>query len=103
MKEKIIKEIFKLYSTSIYPQLTYIFFNTYLIASVYFGYGIMIIIEKQELELMKIYEKTVLTKLRLSEKFPRAIFYSRKMSLGLGLLKLSIIIEILIVKLYTGH
>ena len=103
MKEKITKAIFKLYSTSIHPQLTYVFFNTYLIASVYFRCRIMTIIEKQELELIKIYEKTVLTKLGLSKKFLRAILYSRKMLLGLGLLKPSIIIETLVLKLYTGH
>ena len=103
MKEKLAKAIFKLHSISIHLQLIYMFFNAYLIASIYFRCGVIKIIEKQELELMKIYKKIVLRKLRLSEKFPRVILYSRKTLLGLGLLKPSIIIKTLVLKLYAEH
>ena len=75
MKDKMRKAIYKLHTTNIYPQLTYIFFNVYLITSVYFGCRILSITQVQK-KLLAIYEKTVLKKLGLSEKSLRAILYS---------------------------
>ena len=48
---------------------------------------------------MKIYKPIILQKLGLSEKFLRKILYSRKSALGIGLIKSSIIMAMLIIKL----
>ena len=52
---------------------------------------------------MKIYKSIILRKLRLSEKFLQRILYARKLALGVGLMKLSIIIAIMALKLYLGY
>ena len=48
-------------------------------------------------------EKVILRKLGLSEWFPRDVLYSRKTALGVGIMKPSTIIDILVLKLYVGH
>ena len=52
---------------------------------------------------MKITEPILLVKLSLNQKFPRRILYTRKTALGIGIMKLSIIIAILAIKLYLGY
>jgi len=52
---------------------------------------------------MKISKTALLVKLGLSEKFPRRIIYTRKSALGVGLLKPSMIVSFLALKLYLGH
>jgi len=52
---------------------------------------------------MKIYELVILKKLRLSEKFPRSILCAWKLALGIGIIKLSTIIAIIVFKLYLEH
>jgi len=103
MRNKLRNAIDKLNNTVIYPQLTYIFYNAYLIKSVYFGIGIICLTPNQELELMRIYEPTILRKLNLSSKLPRRILYTRKLSLGIGIMKPSTIIDTLKAKLYLEN
>ena len=45
----------------------------------------------------------MLIKLGLSRKFPRAVLYSRKSALSIGIMTPSIIINILKAKLYVGN
>ena len=45
----------------------YIFYNMYLIKQVYFGYGVISLMPKQEEILQEISEKVILRKLGLSE------------------------------------
>ena len=82
---------------------TYVYFNMYLITMVYFSYGVLILNPKQEEELIKISEATLLQKLGLSKRFPRKILYTQKSQLGVGILRLSTIMTILSLKLYIGH
>ena len=51
----------------------------------------------------KISESALLKKLGLSKKFPQKVLYSRKTTLGVGLLRPSTIIVILVLKLYIGY
>ena len=71
MKDKMQYTIAKLQNTVIVLPLTYIFFNQYLIKSIYFGYRVVYLNKVQEKELMKIYEEPILKKIGLSAKFPR--------------------------------
>ena len=70
---------------------------------VYFGCRIIKLIPKQEEILMKIYKLVLLVKLDLSKKFPRNILYTRKIALEVGIMKPSIIIAVLAIKLYLGY
>ena len=95
--------IAKLQNIVIASPLIYIFFNQYLIKSVYFSCGVIYINKVQKKELMKIYEVPILKKIGLSAKFPRQILYARKAALGVGIMKPSTIINTLAIKLYIGH
>ena len=53
--------------------------------------------------LKQIYKPVLLRKMKLSEKFPRSVSYSRKMVLGVGLLATRMIVDILLLKLYVDH
>ena len=74
-----------------------------MIKSVYFGYGIVELMKEQEVKLRRIYEEPLLIKLGLSRKFPRAILYSRKSTLSIGIMTPSTITDILKAKLYVGN
>ena len=52
---------------------------------------------------MKISKPVILVKLGLSEKFLRTMLYTRKIALGIGIIKILKIIAILTIKLYLGH
>ena len=58
---------------------------------------------KQDEILRETSEKVLLKKLGLSEHFPRDVLYSRRTVLGIGIMKLSTIIDVLASKLYVGH
>ena len=103
MKDKLKEVIHKIKNIEISTAIIHIFYNMYLFRKVYFGYGIVAINEKQEKELMKIYEPIILNKLRLSKKFLRKILYAQKSALGIGIMKLSIIIVIMSLRLYLEH
>ena len=70
---------------------------------VYFGCGIILILDTQEKKLKSIYENIILKKFGLSEKFPHEVLYMRKSALGLGLIKPSTAIELQALKLYIEH
>ena len=103
MKEKLHRAISKLRGTPISVGNAYVFVNMYLISQVCFGTGIIAINKKQEDELKRISEPTLLRKLGLSEKFPRKILHTKKSQLGVGILQPSTIIAMLSLKLYFGH
>jgi hypothetical protein len=103
IKDKMRCAIAKLQNTVIALPLIYIFFNQYLIKSMYFGCRPIYINKAQEKELMKIYEVPILKKIGLSAKFPRQILYVRKAALGVGIIKPSTIINTLAIKLYIEH
>ena len=81
----------------------YIFYNAYIIKSVYFSYGILKISLQQEAISMCIYEVTLLWKLNLSTKFLRSILYAHKSAAGISIIKPSIIVNTLVMKLYISH
>ena len=103
MKSNMQSAIRKLNNIVIYPQLTYIFYNTYLIKSIYFGIDIIKLSLLQEKELMKIYEPTILRKLGLSQKFLRRVLYTRKTAMGVEITKSLTIVDTLLLKLYIGY
>ena len=78
--------IAKLMNTNIKIPLTYLYFNAYLMKSVYFGCGIFGLTNPQENELKRIYEEAILVKLNLRRKFPWAILYVKKSAMGIGLI-----------------
>ena len=88
----------KLSKTTIYTAMTHLYFNAYLLKSMYFGCGIMELSRLQEDKLRKIYEETILAKVGLSIKSYCTIMYVRKTVLGLGLIKPSMAVEIQILK-----
>ena len=79
------------------------YFNVYMIKSVFFGYGVIELNSKEEKELKRIYEEPMLVKLGFSKKFPRIILYTRKSALGVGLMQPSTIIAILKLKSYIRN
>ena len=97
------KSVSKLISTSINPFQAHIYYNAYMIKSVYFGCGIVELSDKQEEELKRLYEEPLLVKLGLSRKFPRVVLYSRKSALGVGIMALNTILAMLKAKLYLGN
>ena len=76
MKDKLERAMYKLRDIPITVSNAYLFYNMYLTTQVYFGCGVVKISPKQEKILMKISEPILLKKLRLSEKFPRALLYA---------------------------
>ena len=103
MIEKMKEAIYKLRNIEIAALVASLYYNAYLIKKVYFGSGVLSLSEKQEQELKRIYEPILLRKMKLSEKFPRNVLYSRKTALGVGLLAPRTIVDILSLKLYIGH
>ena len=81
----------------------YIYFNMYMIKSVFFGCGVIELNSREEEELKRIYEEPLLIKLGLGRKFPRIVLYKRKSALGIGLMKPSTVIAILKLKSYIGN
>ena len=103
MKKKLHVSITKLMNTDINPYQAAIYYNIYMIKSVYFGCGIIELSAKQEQALQQIYEEPLLVKLGLSRNFPRLVLYSRKSALGVGIMRPSTIIDMLKAKQYLGH
>ena len=71
------KAVAKLNNMILYLNLTYLYFNIYLLKSIFFGIGIMQITEKQEKEMQLMCEETTYSKLGLGRKFPQLALYSR--------------------------
>jgi len=103
MKEKMLEAMYKLKNTTMVISTASMYYNMYLIKMVYFGCGVMSLTPQQEIILKKIYEPIILKKLGLSKNFPRAVLYSRKTALGVGLIAPRTIVDELSLKLYLGH
>ena len=103
MKVKLLGVICKLKNITIILSNAYVFYNMYLTKKVYFGCRIIKLLPQQEEMLIKIYEPVLLVKLGLSKKFLRRMLYARILALGVGIMKLSIIIAILAIKLYLDY
>ena len=103
MKKKMYRSISKLRSIPLSIANAYSYFNIYLIKHVYFRYEVLQLNQKQEGELMKISEATMIRKIGLSNQFPQKSLYTKKSQLGVGILKPSAIIAILSLKLYLEH
>ena len=58
---------------------------------------------KQNKELKVIYEEAICTKLGFGSKFPRAVLYSNRNSIGIGLITPETVIAMLATKLYIGN
>jgi len=102
MRTKLNKSITNFMRMDVNPYQAAVYYNTYMIRTVYFGCGIMTLDPKEELELKRIYERPLLTKLGFSVTFPRYAMYARKSALGLGLMTPRTMIEMLKLKLYIG-
>ena len=103
MRKKINLSICKIINMDINSYQVYIYFNVYMIKSVFFGYGVIELNSREEEELKRIYKEPLLIKLGLGKKFSRIVLYKRKSALGIGLMKPSIIIAILKLKSYIGN
>ena len=95
--------MYKLKNTLVVVSTACLYYNMYLIEKVYFRCGVMSILPQQEYVLKQIYEPVILQKLGLSENFLRAVLYSRKTALGVGLLAPRTIIDMLAMKLYLEY
>ena len=67
---KIQWSITKIMNIDINSYQTLIYFNIYMIKSVFFGYGVIELYSREEKELRRIYEEPMLMKLGLGRKFP---------------------------------
>ena len=103
MKEKTIESVKKLMNAELKPWQVHIYFNMYMVKSVFFGCGVMSLICEECEELKKIYEVPMLKKLHLAEKFPRKIMHVEKSVLGLGLMSLKTTLAIQNMKLCVGN
>ena len=77
----------------------YLYFNAYLIKSVFFRCGIVKLNEKQLKDLKQTYENAIAQKMNLGATFLRAMLYFRRNTLGIGLIKQETIIAMLACKL----
>ena len=103
MRKKLHILVTKLMRIEINPFQAAIYYNAYMIKSVYFGCSIIKFNEAQETELKRLYKEPLLVKLGLSRKFPRVVLYSRKSVLGVGIMTPNTILVILKAKLYIGN
>ena len=71
-----IKSIKKLMRTQITLYQAHVYFNIYMLKSVFFEGRIIKLIEKQYNELKRIYETLTLIKLKLSKTFPKKLLYT---------------------------
>ena len=86
MKTKLKDSIKQVVNTLILYYQAYIYFNTYMVKSIFFGTAIFKLTAKQEEELKNIYEPVILKKLGLSKTFPRKLLYIKKTSISISLL-----------------
>ena len=75
MVDKMKIAITKLNSTILYPQQAYLYFNAYLLKSMYFGSDIMWLNKEQDENLRRIYKELIAVILGLGKKCSRAILY----------------------------
>ena len=103
MSERMRKSVVKLNNTVLYSNLTYLYFNAYLLKSIFFECRIVNLNEKQEKELQRIHEEMISIKLRLGQKFPRHVLYTRRNAIGIGLIKPNTTITMLTIKLFIRN
>ena len=103
MSKKLHGSITKLMTVALNLYQAAIYFNVCVITSVFLGSGIVCITVEQEKELKGMCEEPILMKLGLSKKFPRAVLFSRKSALGVGLMEPHTIIDVLKLKLFIGN
>jgi len=94
------ESVTKLIATIITTNQVHLYFNIYLLTSIYFRAGIIELNKQQEDVLRKIYESPILTKLHLSIKFSKELLYIRKNTLGVGLISPNTALAIARLKLY---
>ena len=80
-----------------------VYFNIYIIKSVFFGCRVIELNPKEVKELKQIYKEPMLIKLGFSKKFPRTALYIRKSVLGVEMIKPETIIAILKLKQYIRN
>jgi len=73
-------------NTKINLYQVHIYFNMYIIRSIYFECRVLELNKIQDKALQSIYEVPLLKKLRLGEKLPQVLMYARKIARGVGLL-----------------
>ena len=83
--------------------MIYLYFNTYLLKSAFFSCGIVNLSTKQEEKLQKKYEIVIAQKMKLGMTFLRAVLYSRRKVIGIGLIRPKMAIAIQACKLYIGN
>ena len=103
MRAKMHKSITKIMNMDINSYQALVYYNIYMIRSVFFGCGVIELHPREEKELRRICEEPLLVKLGLSKKFPWAALYTRKSALGVDLMKPSTIIAMLKMKQYVGN
>jgi len=80
-----------------------VYYNIYILTSMYFGSGIINLYEQDENELRRICEETLLRKMKLSMKFPRSVMHESKEGLGLVMMKLRMMVVINTLKMYFDN
>ena len=93
----------KVMNTYVTYQQAGMYYNLYILTNVYFGCRIIKLHEREELELRRLYEPTILRKLGFSVTFPRNVMYLSKEMLGLGLFLPSTMIATQSLKLFLGN
>ena len=89
--------------TSLTYQHTAVYYNGHMLANVCFGCGITKLNEREDIELRKVYEAPLLSKLGFNVNFPRDIMYVSKEMLGLGMFLPTAMIAIQGLKLCLGN
>ena len=90
-------------NTELQTWQVHVYFNTCLVKSVFFGYGIIELNDRELQEMERIHEKPILRKLHLSEKFLQRIMHVDKRSLELDLMRPKTIFTMLKLKQYFGN
>ena len=103
MRGELYASITKFINIALIPYQVAIYFNIYMIKSVFFGCRVVSFNQKQEQELKRICEELLLRKMGFSQKFPQNALYSRKIAIGIGIMELLTIIDMLKLKLYIEN
>ena len=103
MRKKMITSITKIMNTNINLYQAHVYFNIYMLKSIFFSCAVVHLINKQIAELKRIYKVPLLRKLQLSTRFPKELLYIWKSWLGVGLLAPEIVLAILKLKVYIRY
>ena len=90
-------------NTDINSYQAYVYFNMYILKSVFFSCAVVHLTNKQIVELKRIYEVPLLRKLQLSTRFPKELLYIQKLRLRVGLLAPETVLVILKLKVHIGY